>query len=216
MLEARPLAYTENMPTRNTRKIYGAEQYYHVYTRGINKSTVFHDKKDYEFFLSLFKRYLSDKPSLSKARVPYSWYGLRISLVAYCLMTNHVHMLIYQKDSKAMAELMHSIMTSYSMYYNKKYKHYGPVFQSRYLASQIDEDNYLEHISRYIHLNPKDWQNYKYSSIDYYTSGKHAEWLKPKPITQIFNGREEYINFLKDYEEQKQLMDELKLELAHI
>jgi putative transposase len=203
------------MPTRNTRKIYGNEQYYHIYTRGINKQHIFHEVSDFEFFISLFKRYLSNEKAFSPARVSYAWYGNRIDLVAYCLMSNHVHLLMYQHDNLAMPELMHSIFTSYSMYYNQKYKHFGPVFQSRYLASLVDKDNYLEHVSRYIHLNPKNWKEYEYSSIRYYLGPKWAEWIKSEHIMKNFKDPKAYFDFLEDYEGYKQMLDELKFDLAH-
>lgn len=203
------------MPTRNTRKIYSADHFYHVYSRGINKQAVFHNDQDRAFFISLFKRYLSEKPTFSPYRVPYKWFGGRLELVCYCLMPNHVHLLVYQHDEKAMAEFLHSLMTSYSMYYNQKYKHFGPVFQSRYLASLIDQDSYLEHITRYIHLNSKDWRTYPYSSIGYYTGNKHSSWLKPDKVLQKFSSTNDYLTFVRDYEDHKQMLDELKLELAH-
>jgi putative transposase len=204
------------MPGKNIIKTYGSEQYYHVYSRGVAKQPVFLDTDDYVFFLSLFKRYLSSGPAVSKARVPYPWFGDRLELLAYCLMPNHVHLLVYQHDQEAMLKLMQSIMTSYSVYFNKKYKRVGPVFQSRYRASLVDRDNYLHHISRYIHLNPKDWRKYDYSSLPYYLSEKNAEWLHSKKILELFdNNTAKYLEFLKDNEDQAQMIDELKWELAH-
>jgi hypothetical protein len=124
-------------------------------------------------------------------------------------------MLVYQTDEYAITDLMRSVMTSYSMYFNKRYKRVGPVFQSRYKAVRIDQQNYLEHISRYIHLNPRAWQTYKFSSLDYYKKTKSAEWIKPSRILEIFdNDSEEYMQFLKDYEESKAMLDEIKWDLA--
>lgn len=203
------------MPTQNTRKIYVSEQIYHIYSRGVAKAPIFLDTQDREHFLALFARYLSDKPARSSARVRYAWYGKRLELLAFCLMKNHVHLLVYQEDDSAMTEFMQSLMTSYSMYFNKKYSRVGPVFQSRYLASSIDRDSYLEHISRYIHLNPKNWQTYRYSSLPYYIGHASAEWIKPARILSIFKDVDDYAAFLKDYESHKQMLDELKLELAH-
>lgn len=203
------------MPSRNLVKQYGEKQFYHVYSRGVAKQPVFADDEDYQVFLSLFKRYLSSKPAKSPARVDYPWYQPRLELLAYCLMPNHIHLLVYQHDVSALPEFMRSLMTSYSMYFNKRHGRVGPIFQSRYLASNIDKDNYLHHISRYIHLNPRGWKNFPYSSIAYYAGDKNAEWIKPEKIMQLFNGWRDYASFLADYEEQKQLMDELKWELAH-
>ena len=69
-------------------------------------------------------------------------------------MPNHIHLLVYQHQPQAMAQFMRSVLTSYSRYFNKRYKRSGSLFESRYKASLISDDAYLEHISRYIHLNP--------------------------------------------------------------
>lgn len=202
------------MPGRNIVKQYAAEQFYHVYNRGVAKQAIFEDAPDYLVFLSLFKRYLSNQPAKTSARLPYPWYKQRLELIAYCLMPNHVHLLVYQNDEKALVEFMRSLMTSYSMYFNKKYERVGPVFQSRYRASRISSDPYLEHITRYIHLNPRQWQNYPYSSINYYR-GQTAEWLQPQKVLDSFSSSKEYLSFLEDYEDHKRMLDELKWELAH-
>lgn len=197
-------------------KQYADESFYHVYTRGVAKQKVFLDAQDYGYFLGLFKRYLSMQPAKSAARIEYPWYSPRIDLIAYCLMPNHIHLLVYQQDASAMQDLLRSIMTSYAMYFNKRYKRVGPIFQSRYKASLIDRDNYLDHISRYIHLNPTNWQQYEYSSLPYYLRQKNAEWLKPETILSTFKKSPElYLVFLKDYKEQKAMLDELKWELAN-
>lgn len=204
------------MPGRNILKQYGTEQFYHVYSRGVAKQPVFIDSNDYAVFLNLFKRYLSSQPAQSRARYAYPWYAQRIDLVTYCLMPNHIHLLVFQRDERAMVEFMRSLMTSYSMYFNRKYERVGPVFQSRYRASLIDKDNYLDHISRYIHLNPKEWQEYKYSSLPYYLGKRSAEWLKPATVLDIFDHQPEtYLRFLRDYKGHKQMLEEIKWELAH-
>lgn len=202
------------MPGRNIIKQYGAEQYYHVYSRGVAKQAVFLDEQDYGYFLSLLKRYLSRKPAVSSARVPYPWYGPRIELLSFCLMPNHVHLLIYQEDEKAIIEFMRSLMTSYSMYFNKRYKRVGPVFQSRYRASHVSQQDYLEHISRYIHLNPSDWETYDYSSLKYYMGKALAEWVSPGKILELFPTPNQYLEFVRDYEGHKQMLDEIKWDLA--
>lgn len=202
------------MPSRNIIKEYSSDDYYHVYSRGVAKQEVFLDEQDYETFLSLFKRYLSASPLKSPGRVSYPWFAPRLDLLAYCLMPNHVHMLVYQRDEAAMIELMRSIMTSYSMYFNRKYKRVGPVFQSRYKASRITQDDYLDHISRYIHLNPSNWEHYPYSSIKYYSGQAQADWLKPALILELFPSSHQYMEFVADYKGYKDMLDEIHWELA--
>jgi putative transposase len=202
------------MPGRNIIKEYASDQYYHVYSRGVAKQQIFLDEDDYAAFLHLLKRYLSPGKSVSKARVTYPSYYGRAELSAFCLMSNHVHLLIYQTDEKALPELMRSVMTSYSMYFNRKYKRVGPVFQSRYRASRITSDSYLDHISRYIHLNPREWLEYPYSSLKYYLGKAEAEWVAPKKILDLFPSTDQYLEFVKDYEGYKDMLDEIHWELA--
>ncbi len=113
-----------------------------------------------------------------------------------------------------MSKLMQSIMTSYGRYFNLKYKRSGSLYESTYKASMIDADYYLLHISRYIHLNPRYWQHYKYSSIDYYLKDCEPEWLDKDKIVGLFSEASDYKQFLQDYEEHKAMLDELKYELA--
>jgi len=204
------------MPSRNIIKEYGAEEFYHIYSRGVAKQRIFLDEQDYLFFLSLFKRYLSTEPRHSPRHGLYPHFNLRLDLLSYCLMPNHVHLLVYQRDATAMTDLLRATMTSYSRYFNRKYKRVGPVFQSRYKASRITTSSYLEHISRYIHLNPRQWQSYPYSSLQHFMSRRSPEWLHPQAILEIFNSKlHDYLQFLQDYEGQKQVLEELKWELAN-
>lgn len=202
------------MPGRNILKEYGADEYYHIYSRGVAKQNIFLDDQDYEVFMSLFKRYLSSSTAKSRGHGIYPRYDTRMKLLSYCLMRNHVHLLIYQHDETAIIDFMRSMMTSYSMYFNRKYKRVGPVFQSRYRASRITQDSYLEHITRYIHLNPKDWEDFPYSSLRYYRGDAAAEWVHPEQILDIFPSAEQYIEFLRDYEGHKEMLDEIHWELA--
>ncbi len=204
------------MPSRNREKIYLPDGYYHIYNRGINKRVIFKDPDDYAVFLNLLKRYLDSQPSKDKQGREYeSLYG-RLDLLAFCLMPNHLHLLVYQRDSKAMTRLMRSVCTAYSSYFNKKYQRMGPLFQERFKASLVNSDKYLHHISRYIHLNPDNYVAWEFSSLPYYTKDKNAAWVKPGFILKMFNDKEEYLRFLADYKDHKSMLDEIKYELANL
>jgi len=202
------------MPSRNIIKQYGASQYYHIYSRGVAKQNIFNDSQDYGYFLQLFKRYLSPNAESRKHHAPYPCYHNRIKLVAYCLMPNHIHMLIYQEDKDAMTCFMRSLVTSYVMYFNKKYDRVGPLFQSNYKASLILQAKYLEHITRYIHLNPLDWRNYEYSSLVYFSGSKSTQWLKPEHVLNIFSGFSDYMEFLEEFKDQKYILCEIQKTVA--
>ena len=202
------------MPSRNVVKVDVSESFYHVYARGSNRQQIFLDEDDYSYFMQLFARYLSAKPCTSKTGVKYLHYCGQIELLAFCLMSNHFHLLVYQHEKSAMSKLMKSVMTSYGRYFNLKYKRSGSLYESTYKASRITSDSYLQHISRYIHLNPRYWRRYPYSSLPHYLNSIQPEWLHIGKIMGLFSDPVDYKLFLEDYENQKQILDDLKYALA--
>ena len=203
------------MPSRNVIKIQVPESYYHIYTRGANRQKIFLDPADYKHFLKLFERYLSDKQATSKAGEPYPHYKNKVELLAYCLISNHLHLFIYQKEVPYLEKFMRSLMTSYSRYFNLRHGHTGPLFENRYKAVCLDDDSYLQHITRYIHLNPRTWQTYHYSSLSFYQAGHEPQWLNTSKVLDLFNSRADYTKFVADYEEQRNMLAELKYQLAN-
>ncbi len=207
--------YNLTMPGRNVIKQDVADSFQHVYARGHSRQKIFVDEQDYITFLTLLQRYLSAEEAHDQYGTSYPNFYNKVELLAYCLMPNHIHLLLYVHQPGAMGQFMRSVMTSYSRYFNKKYKRSGSLFESRYRASMISDEAYLEHISRYIHLNPKQWRDYEYSSLPYYLQRDEVSWIRPKRILDIFNGPAEYLEFVSNYVEQKKLLDILKQELAN-
>jgi REP element-mobilizing transposase RayT len=111
---------------------------YHVIARGNDRQDVFHSPDDHKKFLSL----------LARQKELTSFY-----LYAYCLMTNHFHLLI-ERQAETVGKVMQRVLTGYSQYYNRKYKHIGHVFQGRHKSILCQSDRYLAELVRYIHLNP--------------------------------------------------------------
>ncbi|MEX0877573.1 MAG: transposase [Candidatus Spechtbacterales bacterium] len=214
------------MPSKNTVKQYAPNSYYHIYNRGVEKRDIFMDDRDYRVFLSYLKVALSPEleeetkdealTEIEEARLRRLRLHEDIELLSYCLMPNHFHLFVYQKDHQfAIRDLMRSVMVGYVRYFNKRYKRVGGLFQGRYKASLIDNDAYFSHISRYIHLNPKEWETYPYSSYKYYNGQQQAVWVNPNRILELFdNSREDYNEFLNDYEDYRKGLEELNNYLA--
>lgn len=206
------------MPKRNRLKVYGADTYYHLYSRGVNKQDIFCEPEDYFYFLGLFKRHLSDEPFKDSSGRYYIKLDTEVELVAFCMMPNHFHLLCYLKEPQGIVNLMHSVLTAYSMYFNKKYKRTGGLFEGPFLASRITNDGYLWHVSRYIHLNPLDlgvdFRLYVYSSIAYFAGERHADWLHVDKLVTTKAESAEYIEFVSDYETMHEEMKLLKNILA--
>lgn len=199
------------MPSRNRIKDYDVDSYYHVYNRGVNKKRIFVDDQDYSVFLNILKRYLDGKPQKDSSGRNYEDLAGTIDLLAFCLMPNHFHLFLFQGDDwRALENLMRRVTTSYSMYFNRRYKRVGHLFQDSYKAAKIGNEAYLQHISRYIHLNPKNYKHYEWSSYQYYSGKKKADWVKPGKILGLFSTKDEYIRFVddfKDYEDTLELVN---------
>lgn len=203
------------MPGKNTIKEYAPENYYHVYNRGVEKRKIFLDEEDYTVFLGLIKKYLTGTNKNLKNRHLFNNLGTEVSLLSYCLMPNHFHLLLFQKTSDGITKLMRRVTTGYVMYFNNKYDRVGGLFQGRYKAAHINGDTYLHHISRYIHLNPDNYKNWPYSSYSYYLGQKNAKWLDTSPILSLFeDSPAQYSEFVDDYAEAKKEIDILKYQLA--
>ena len=106
--------------------------------RGVRRKPIFEDEMDHQVLLQIIKT------SLSK-------YNCRLH--AYCLMTNHVHLLL-ETDDIEIGKFMKYMSECYAIYYNHKYGYRGHVFESRYKSCLVKEDAYFLQTSRYIHLNP--------------------------------------------------------------
>jgi putative transposase len=204
------------MPSKNTLKQYSENAYYHVYNRGVNKELVFKDEEDYAVFLNLLKRYLDASPAKDNKGREYPWLHNDIELLAFCLMPNHFHCYVYVKEVSALTKLFQNISTSYGMYFNKKYKRIGPVFQGRFKASLVMEDSYHTHITRYIHLNPDSYKSWPYSSLPYFMGNKNASWINTRILSDLFgNDVTEYQKFLEDFKGHKEALKEIRSELAN-
>ncbi|HXY18201.1 MAG TPA: transposase [Candidatus Nitrosopolaris sp.] len=203
------------MPSRNVLKQDVAGGYYHIYNRGVDKRLIFLERKDYAVFLNLLKRYLSIEAHKDNKGVIYPHFYNQLELLSFCLMPNHLHLLIYQDEPGTMRKLMSGVFTSYSKYFNKTYKRRGPLFESRYKASLISDQIYLEHISRYIHLNPSEWRQYSYSSLPYFLGRLKAEWVRPAKVADLFDSKADYLKFMEDYEGHRQMLEQTKRELAN-
>ncbi|MBC7943157.1 transposase [Candidatus Saccharibacteria bacterium] len=206
------------MPKRNRIKIYGSGQYYHLYNRGVDRQNIFQEPGDYFYFLSLLKRHLSDTTATDSYGRAFAKFSEEVELMAFCLMPNHFHILCYLKEPDGIVHLMRSVMTAYSMYFNKKYQRTGGLYEGPFLASRIENEAYLWHVSRYIHLNPldigQDFRQYPYSSIAYFAGEKKADWLRASNLIETDKDVREYLEFVADYETMHKEMKYLKNLLA--
>ncbi len=142
---------------------------YHIMLRGIDKRELFLDDEDCKKFKDIFVKAVSEN---------------RFALYGYCLMGNHVHLLL--KAIEDPGTFMKRITVSYSWWHNHKHDRTGHLFQNRYLSEPVEEEDYLLTVLRYIHQNPlkagmvKSVKDYIWSSYDQYK--------------QFYNGQKTFIS----------------------
>ena len=145
------------------RKIqFTKDNYYHVFNRGVDKRNIFESKEDlYYFFNRLtdlnfdsqnkdlnIKRYRS-----SDKKVVEIEGSALVSIIAYCLLPNHFHLVLRQESEDGISKFMQKLGTSYTMYFNQKYKRSGSLFQGKFKANIIGGDFGLPVLSVYVNLN---------------------------------------------------------------
>lgn len=146
---------------------------YHVMLRGNDRQDIFYDDQDYMKFLKLIK--------ITKEKY-------QCEIYEYCLMANHVHMIIFDcKD--VLSKAIQSLAISYSLYFAKKYKKEGHLFQGRFLSKSVETRKYLCTLCRYIHQNPLKaniarTEEYKWSSYNEFLFD--SKIINPNPILSMF------------------------------
>jgi len=200
------------MPAKNSRKEYLENSYYHIYNRGVEKRKIFIDEQDYGVFLGYLKEYLTDKDMdvlqeiLQKEDPKEKEEALRlirmnnfcneIDLIAYCLMSNHFHLLIKQKNIGSMDKFMNSIGTRYTMYFNKKYKGVGKLYQGVYKAVLLRSEEQFLYLTKYIHqqaislegvASQGDALMNQPCSFMEYVGKRKTKWIKPQEVLLFFN-----------------------------
>ena len=225
------------MPAKNTIKQYKENGYYHIYNRGVEKRLTFQDSQDYSVFLSYLKEYLSPKneqelrEKLSNLETSYKEkdkiikilrlnnFSGEITLIAYCLMSNHFHLFIKQANSQSINKFMQSFTTRYTAYFNRKYKRVGSLFQATYKAVLIAQEEQFVLLSKYIHKQALALQGLTLqgqpSSYSEYLGLRNTEWIHPEEILSYFSKTNPSLSYksfveseLDDYESIKNALIE--------
>ncbi|MBJ7347822.1 MAG: transposase [Thermoleophilaceae bacterium] len=184
------------MPARNRTKQYVDNGIYHVYNRGGNRQLIFRDQEDRIVFMSLLKRYLGNQTSENRDGKPFRSFQKDIDLLAFCLMPNHFHFVVRQRSAPTMADFMQRVMTSYAMYFNRRHKRTGPLFEGPYQGRLVDDDRYLQRVIAYVHLNPEHPFEYPHSSHGLFVGKHRVDWAKSDAALQLFGGRNRYLEFI--------------------
>jgi len=222
--------------------IFETGKYYHVYNRGVEKRNIFRDDEDrFRFIHDLYE--FNDQDAVLNSQFYYrgptsivarkKQRKLLVNILCFCLMSNHYHLILEQLVDNGISLFMQKL-GGYVYSFNLKYERVGPLFQGKFKAIEIENENYLLHLSRYQHINPaefiepnwkeegiKDWkravqflESYRWSSfLDYIGKKNLPSVTQRELINTYFEKPEDYKKFvmeflLKDLEKIKDLLIE--------
>ncbi|MBU2102165.1 MAG: transposase [Candidatus Omnitrophota bacterium] len=154
-------------------------QVYHVFTRSIAEFKIFNHEKEFSRMLEVIRYYQREKPEIKFSKFVQLEYEAQhtrskciaekeklVEIIAYCVMPTHIHLILRQLKENGISTFMSNILNSYTKYFNTKHERKGPLWEARFKSIAVETDEYLLHLTRYIHLNPvtaalidepKDW-----------------------------------------------------------
>ncbi|KKU70587.1 MAG: hypothetical protein UX94_C0004G0051 [Parcubacteria group bacterium GW2011_GWA2_47_21] len=195
---------------------------YHILNRGTDLKPIFLDERDFVRFLYLVLHAQSSLPLNNTVR-SVAHYALSrqfsrrasrvneivakrvVTLIGFCLMPNHFHLIVREEKEGGMANYLHRIQNAYVKYFNTKYRRTGHLFQGAYKAVRVESNTQLLHLSAYVHKNPrglKEWRaalpDYPYGSFtDYIKENRFGDLLDTEIISSQFkNKKVDYRKFV--------------------
>lgn len=168
----------------------GNGTYLHIYNKGVENRNIFNEDQDYEVFLNFLEEYLTLPPDPEKRKktfnvngrvfqgiphLPQNYYN-KVDLIAYGLKNNHFHLIIKEITKGSVEKLVRSLSTRYAIYYNKKNKRKGSLFQGPYKSVRLENPN-LIYLTRYLHRECNIYSSYKV-----YSGEKIVSWVKPNTV----------------------------------
>jgi putative transposase len=199
-------------------------EYYHLYSRGVEKRKIFLDHKDHERFMALL--YIMNQPEpfnfgnfLKQNKITDIFSETKekslVSIISYTLMPNHFHILVYENQEGGISKFMLRLLTAYSMYFNTKYERSGPLFVHPFRSQHISNESHFMWLFSYIHLNPIKIikKNFKHEGIgnkkasedfldSYKYSGYHEYKGISRPESKIID-----ISFMPEYIPKEVVLD---------
>lgn len=185
--------------------------FFHIMVQGINKEYIFDSEEDIKKYMKIMEQ--------TKQKI-------NTTILAYCMMGNHAHILFYEKDVNILIKYMHRTNLLYAKYYNKKYNRVGYVFRDRYKTQPIYSEKHLYLCVKYIHNNPvkanicQKASQYKYSSYNnniFYTDTELEKNIKkymyieePEKTTQ--NNEKSFI-MMEEEQDKEQICNDLMKEI---
>lgn len=181
--------------------LFKAGRYYHIYNRGAGKAKIFFEEDNYIFLLKKIKEY-SNK--------------YEFSVIAYCLMPNHFHLLLRQDGAQPLNIALGFMFNAYTKAINKKSSRSGTLFQGSFKSIYIEDNRYLIELCRYIHRNPIDdglirnIENWKYSNYLEWAKKRIGSLIDEQFRDKYFQSGKGYENFVMTHFSNKQVTKMIK------
>jgi putative transposase len=182
--------------------VFTKDLYYHIYNRGAGKQPIFFNSANYEHLLHLVKRY---SPI----------YGAKI--IAYCWMPNHYHLLLRQETDQSLSKFINVLFNAYVQAVNQEQGRSGTLFEGRFRHVCVDRYEYLIHLCRYIHNNPR--KAGLVSKLEDWPYSNYLDWIGLRNgilkddafIEQHFPGTHEaYRQFVDDLKEETRVSEQME------
>jgi len=175
---------------------------YHIFFRGMSRQDIFEENYDYKKLTEIIIKVKNE---------------FKFELYAYCLMPNHVHMFIKEKESGDIKRIMHKILSTYVGWFNFKYERSGSLIANRYKSEPVEDEKYYLSLLRYIHQNPlkaglvTNLKEYTWSSYNSYINDKE-DFVNKSFALEILNENKKIA--LKEFEEFHKLFDNEEYEIS--
>ena len=177
---------------RTKEKIFPGN-FYHILNRGNEKQNIFYEHENYLFFLRRLRHYVEK---------------FHVFVICYCLMPNHFHLCLKETIEQGISQVMLGLQTSYAKAINKQRGRVGHLWQDTYKHVHVDKDEYLLHLTRYVHLNPvkaglvKKAEDWEFSSYCDYIGLRQGTLPQMEIILSCFATGNGYLQFVEEYQEE--------------
>ena len=187
------------MPRR--QNVFAAGDYYHIYNRGVHREKIFFSDENFLHCLRLLGKYAN---------------SYLVTVIVYCLMPNHYHLLLRQDGEVSLSKLVNVVFNAYVQALNRQLGRRGTLFEGRFKHVHVDEDEYVLHLCRYIHLNPvkaglvsrpEDWI---FSNYREWVGMRQGRLKDAEFISSYFACPEDYQRFVMEHELEKELEEKLQ------
>lgn len=220
------------MPVRKTPL--ATNHYYHLFNRSVAKVPIFISKSDFLRAIDLLNYYrfknipfpFSELKKLSRSQQINVLKELEekderlVSIICFCIMPNHFHLLAEQLQDDGILFFLRKFQNGYAKYFNIKYQRIGSLFQGRFKAVLIEDNNQLLHLNRYIHLNPysslvvkkkEEILFYQWSSLPLY-SNEESDFCfcQTDVVLGQFKSKQNYLNFIFDQADYQRSLNQIK------